>query len=91
MATFSKRYNNWHARVRKNNKVITKTFSLKKNAIRWAKEIELKIEKGIFEDINNFLNRLKIHKKNETKRQIVFYSSVILALTLFSTFIVAIK
>ena len=52
MATFSKRYNNWHARVRKNNKVITKTFSLKKNAIRWAKEIELKIEKGIFEDIS---------------------------------------
>jgi len=37
------------------------------------------------------LNRVKIDKKNETKRQIVFYSSVILALTLFSTFIVVIK
>jgi hypothetical protein len=42
-------------------------------------------------DINKLLNRVKIDKKNETKRQIVFYSSVILALTLFSTFIVAIK
>ncbi len=52
MATFSKRYNNWHARVRKNNKVITKTFRSKKNAIRWAKKIELKIEKGIFEDLS---------------------------------------
>ena len=42
-------------------------------------------------DINKLLNRVKIDKKKETKRQIVFYSLVILALTLFSTFIVAIK
>ena len=42
-------------------------------------------------DINKLLNRVRIDKKNETKRQIVFYSSIILALTLFSTFIVAIK
>ena len=42
-------------------------------------------------DINKLLNRVRIDKKNETKRQILFYSSVILALTLFSTFIVAIK
>ena len=42
-------------------------------------------------DINKLLNRVRIDKKNETKRQIVFYSSVILALTLFSTFIVIIK
>ena len=42
-------------------------------------------------DINKLLNRVKIDKKNETKRQILFYSSVILALTLFSTFIVVIK
>ncbi|MDA9862273.1 hypothetical protein N9C40_02465 [Candidatus Pelagibacter sp.] len=42
-------------------------------------------------DINKLLNRVRTDKKNETKRQIVFYSSVILALTLFSTFIVAIK
>ena len=42
-------------------------------------------------DINKLLNRVKIDQKNETIRQIVFYSSAILALTLFSTFIVAIK
>jgi len=42
-------------------------------------------------DINKLLNRVRIDKKNETKRQIVFYSSVILSLTLFSTFIVIIK
>ena len=50
MATFNKRYAKWHVRVRKNNKVITKTFVSKKNAIRWSKEMELKIEKGAFED-----------------------------------------
>ena len=42
-------------------------------------------------DINKLLNRVRIDKKNETKRQIIFYSAAILALTLFSTFIVAIK
>ena len=42
-------------------------------------------------DINKLLNRVKIDQKNETKRKIIFYSSAILALTLFSTFIVAIK
>ena len=42
-------------------------------------------------DINKLLNRVKIDQKNEIKRKIIFYSSVILALTLFSTFIVAIK
>ena len=42
-------------------------------------------------DINKLLNRVKIDQKNETKRKIIFYSSVILALTLFSTFIVGIK
>ena len=42
-------------------------------------------------DINKLLNRVRMDKKNETKRQIIFYSAAILALTLFSTFIVAIK
>ena len=49
------------------------------------------IERKRIVDINKLLNRVRIDKKNETKRQIIFYSSVILALTLFSTFIVAIK
>ena len=56
------------------------------------KTIQLKhIDQKSVVDINKLLNRVRIDEKNETKRQIVFYSSVILALTLFSTFIVAIK
>ena len=42
-------------------------------------------------DINKLLNRVRLDKKNETKRKIIFYSSVILILSLFSTFIVVIK
>jgi hypothetical protein len=42
-------------------------------------------------DINKLLNRVRMDKKNETKRKIIFYSSAILALSLFSTFIVVIK
>ena len=42
-------------------------------------------------DINKLLNRVRIDKKNENKRKIIFYSSAILALSLFSTFISIIK
>ena len=42
-------------------------------------------------DINKLLNRVKIDKKNETKRKIIFYSLTTLALGLFLTFIMIIK
>ena len=42
-------------------------------------------------DINKLLNRVKIDQKNETKQKIIFYSLTILALGLFSTFIMIIK
>ena len=42
-------------------------------------------------DINKLLNAVLIEKKNETKKKIIFYSSVILALGLFSTLITIIK
>ena len=42
-------------------------------------------------DINRLLNRVRIDKKNETKRKIIFYSLTILALGLFSTFLTVIK
>ena len=42
-------------------------------------------------DINKLLNRVRIDKKNETKRKIIFYSSSILVISLFSTLIVTIK
>ncbi len=42
-------------------------------------------------DINKLLNAVRIEKKNKTKKKIIFYSSVILALGLFSTLITIIK
>ena len=42
-------------------------------------------------DINILLNRVKIEKKNETKRKIIFFSFATLAISLFGTFIVIIK
>ena len=38
-------------------------------------------------DINKLLNRVKIDQKNETKRKIIFYSFVILGLSLLGTLI----
>ena len=56
------------------------------------KTIPLKyIDQKRIVDINKLLNRVRIDKKNETKRKIIFYSSSILALSLFSTLIVTIK
>ncbi len=42
-------------------------------------------------DINKLLNTVRIEKKNETKKKIIFYSSVILTLGLFATLITIIK
>jgi len=42
-------------------------------------------------DINKLLNRVRIEKKNDNKRKIIFYSSVILSLSLFSILLTIIK
>ena len=42
-------------------------------------------------DINKLLNRVRMDKKNENKKKIIFYSLTILALGLFSTLITVIK
>ena len=42
-------------------------------------------------DINKLLNRVKIDKKNETKRKIIFYSSTLLGLFLLGTLITVLK
>ena len=42
-------------------------------------------------DINKLLNRVKIDQKNETKRKIIFYSFVILGLSLIGTLITFLK
>ena len=42
-------------------------------------------------DINKLLNRVKIDQKNETKRKIIFYSLVILGLSLSGALITLLK
>ena len=42
-------------------------------------------------DINKLLNRVKIDQKNETKRKIIFYSFVILGLSLLGALISFLK
>ena len=42
-------------------------------------------------DINKLLNRVKIEQKNEAKRKIIFYSVIILGLSLLGTLITFLK
>ena len=42
-------------------------------------------------DINKLLNRVKIDQKNEIKRKIIFYSFIILGLSLLGTLITLLK
>ncbi len=42
-------------------------------------------------DINTLLNRVRIDERNKIKQQIIFFSSVILLLGFFATFITLIK
>ena len=42
-------------------------------------------------DINKLLNRVKIDQKNETKRKIIFYSFIILGLSLLGNLITLLK
>ena len=52
MATLRKRNNgHWQARVRKANQSITKTFINKVDAERWAKQIEVEIQKGSYTNL----------------------------------------
>jgi len=52
MATIRRRNNKWQVIIRKDNfKITYKTFSLKEDAVRWARETEVKIEQGLYQDI----------------------------------------
>jgi hypothetical protein len=52
MATLRKRNNgHWQARVRKANQSITKTFINKVDAERWAKQIEVEMQKGSYTNL----------------------------------------
>ena len=48
MATIRKRQGKYHTQVRKNGKSVTKTFITKADALKWAREQEVKIEQGTF-------------------------------------------
>ncbi len=49
MATLRKRSNgHWQARVRKANHTLTKTFINKADAEKWAKQVEVELDKGSF-------------------------------------------
>lgn len=48
MATIRKRMGKYHTQVRKNGKSITKTFTTRADALKWAREQEIKIEQGTF-------------------------------------------
>jgi len=53
MATIIKRNNKWQVRIRKNSSnQVSKTFLKKSIALKWAREIENKIEKNFFEDLS---------------------------------------
>jgi len=50
MASFRKRGGKWHTQVRKKNApTITKTFTKKTDAEAWARQIEVDLEKGVYE------------------------------------------
>tara|TARA_B100000795_G_C22389687_1_gene282886 strand:+ start:255 stop:482 length:228 start_codon:yes stop_codon:yes gene_type:complete len=49
------------------------------------------LDRKIVVDINKLLNRVKVEEKNETKRKIIFYSLVILGLSVFGTLIAILK
>jgi integrase len=52
VATLRKRSNgHWQARVRKSNQSITKTFINKADAERWAKQVEVDIQKGSYTNL----------------------------------------
>ena len=72
-------------RIFDNNKSKSESKSQKKNI-----PVQYIDQKRIV-DINKLLNRVKIDQKNEIKRKIIFYSFVILALSLLGTLITFLK
>ena len=65
--------------------------SIRKNKVQ-KKTIPVQyIDQKRIVDINRLLNRVRMDKKNETRKKIIFYSSAILALSLFSTLIMSVK
>jgi len=68
-----------------NNRPINKSKSQKKNI-----PVQYIDQKRIV-DINKLLNRVKMDKKIEIKRKIIFYSFIVLGLSLLGTLVVFLK
>ena len=68
-----------------NNKILSEDFK-KKNLSQVIKKNHREVV-----DINKLLNRVKINKYNEKKRQIILFSAVTLLLIAIGTFISIIK
>ena len=68
-----------------NNKPISKSKSQKKTI-----PVQYIDQKRIV-DINKLLNRVKMDKKIETKRKIIFYSFIVLGLSLLGTLVAFLK
>ena len=68
-----------------NGKTIDQNINTKR-----LSEVQHVSEKRVV-DINKLLNRVKIDQKNETKRKIIFYSFIILGLSLLGTLITILK
>ena len=72
-------------RIFDNNKSKSENKSQKKNI-----PVQYIDQKRIV-DINKLLNRVKIDRKNERKRKIIFYSLTVLGLSLLGTLITILK
>ena len=68
-----------------NNKPFSRTIGTKQTLQHQ------KIDQKRVVDINKLLNRVRIEEKEEIKRKVFFYSSVILAIGLLASFILIIK
>ncbi len=58
MATIRQRNKRWQVQVRKESKIVSKTFSLKGDAIKWGKETELSIEQSTFMNYGSHKTKL---------------------------------
>ena len=62
MATIRKIRSKWQVLIRKHNlKSIYKTFILKEDAVRWAKETEVKVEQDLYKDLMSTRSRCNIY------------------------------
>ena len=65
--------------------------SIKKNKVQ-KKTIPVQyIDQKRIVDINRLLNRVKMDKKNETRKKIIFYSFTLVALSIFGSLITILK